>query len=550
MAKRVMMIGLDGASPYLIERWQDELPNLGRLMREGTFGVLESTMPHYTLPAWQSMLTGVNPGKLRIFGFRRRLRNSYRFGFSTLSNSSALTVWDVLAHEDRPSAVIGLPGTFPPQELHGIMVSGFPAPANDGQITFTYPEALSRELDHRFGRYELQVYESYQPGKEQEFIDACRRVGRIHWDAATWLAETQAWAFLAIVSLTIDRASHYFWRFMDSTHPDHDPDEAKQWDDTIRDFYRLEDEYIGHLLDIVDDDLILVTSDHGFCARHRVFFVNEWLRRNGYLHLKRPVTRQAWLGRLMEPVVRLYQRQGWARRLMAPLRRTAARDRLMAAHHAYRHGRLRFEDAPIDWGNTVAYAADQHRIYLNLQGRDPCGTVEPDAYDDVLAQIEQDLAGLADEQGRPIPAQVYRGRVEYGGPFVEQGPDLLLFLDRFHCDLSNGLGGDRITGPSRRLSGTHHPDGTLIVHGPGVHAGHRLQAEIVDIAPTILHALEAPIPAASDGQPIWDAFEEQSAFGQRPVRTITSTGESHTEHTWSEEEESQIMDRLRDLGYV
>jgi len=551
MVERVLVIGLDGASPVLIERWREDLPNLSRLMASGAWGTLRSTIPHSTLPAWPSMFTGVNPGKLGIFGFRKRLPGGYRFGFSTLADSPAPTVWDVLGQVGRASGVIGVPGTFPPRPLHGFLVAGFPAPINDGRLVFTYPEALSRQLDERYGLYELEVYETYQPGEEQVFLEACARVADLQWEAAIWLAGSQPWELLILVSLTIDRLSHYFWRFTDEGHPDYTPEDAWRWGDVLREFYRREDAYVGRLLrQVPEDTLAIVVSDHGFCGRHRVFYINEWLRRKGYLHLKAPVKQREWLGRLMDPVVRAYQHYAWARALLAPLRRTAARDRALAAHHAFRHGMIRLESAPVDWARTTAYALDQHRIYLNVQGRDPLGTISPEAYEEVLSQLEADLKALTDTHGRPLKVEVYRGRELYRGPFRDQAPDLLLFLDDHHCDLATSLGREQLWGPAGRLTGVHHPEGMIVLHGPGVQAGQRLQAEIVDVAPTVLHTLGAPIPEDCDGRLLEEAFDARSEFRRRPPRRERLSKGEEAEHVWTEEEEAQVMKRLQDLGYV
>jgi predicted AlkP superfamily phosphohydrolase/phosphomutase len=543
------MVGLDGASPALIAKWKDHLPNLSRLMDGGSWGVLRSTIPPYTLPAWPSMVTGMQPGKLGIFGFRRRIPGTSRFSFSTLSDSPVPPLWEILGVEGRRSVIAGLPSTYPPQELNGIMVSGFPAPANDGRLVFTFPEELSRQLDRRFGGYELQVYKSYEPGREQAFIDACKRVAEIHWEAARWLAETQSWDYLAFVSLTIDRASHYLWRFMDPDHPEYEPVQADRWGSAVRDLYCMEDGYLGRLLDMVsDDDLVLVTSDHGFCGRYRTFYINEWLRRKGYLELKGRLAEGGWLGRLMAPIVGLYQRKPWARSLMAPLRETRARDRMMSHHHAHRRGRLRMETAPIDWDRTVAYAADQHRIYLNERGYDSLG--EAFGYDSVLARLADELGDITDDQGSRLAAEVLKGHDIYDGPFAEEGPDLLLFLDNYHCDVNSSLGGSLFGQSSARLSGTHHPHGLIVLRGPGVRPAQRIEADIVDVAPTILHALEAPVLAESDGHPIWAAFDEASDFTRRPTRETSHEDRAQGGQTWSAEEEAQVMGRLQELGYL
>ncbi len=62
-AQKVFVIGLDCAAPELVfEQWLADLPNLARLMQQGSYGTLESILPPITVPAWMSMMTSKDPG--------------------------------------------------------------------------------------------------------------------------------------------------------------------------------------------------------------------------------------------------------------------------------------------------------------------------------------------------------------------------------------------------------------------------------------------------------------------------------------------------------
>ena len=67
--KRVLVIGLDGASLDLIRPWvaQGLLPTFKRILEQGASGPLESVIPPLTGPAWISFMTGKNPGKHAIY---------------------------------------------------------------------------------------------------------------------------------------------------------------------------------------------------------------------------------------------------------------------------------------------------------------------------------------------------------------------------------------------------------------------------------------------------------------------------------------------------
>jgi len=71
-SKKVLVIGLDGATPGLLFRWAKEgkLPFFAEIMKNGVSGKLRSTIPPASCPAWLSFMTGKNPGKLGIFGFK------------------------------------------------------------------------------------------------------------------------------------------------------------------------------------------------------------------------------------------------------------------------------------------------------------------------------------------------------------------------------------------------------------------------------------------------------------------------------------------------
>ncbi|MDP6458218.1 MAG: alkaline phosphatase family protein, partial [Candidatus Bathyarchaeota archaeon] len=67
--RKVLVLGLDGGTFDIIRPLTEDgrLPNLARLMEEGTWGNLDSTLPPVTIPAWVSMMTGMNPGRLGFF---------------------------------------------------------------------------------------------------------------------------------------------------------------------------------------------------------------------------------------------------------------------------------------------------------------------------------------------------------------------------------------------------------------------------------------------------------------------------------------------------
>ena len=60
---KVVVLGFDGASQRLIEKWMNDLPTFGRLKDEGIFGQTIPPIPAQTPVAWTTFMTGKNPGK-------------------------------------------------------------------------------------------------------------------------------------------------------------------------------------------------------------------------------------------------------------------------------------------------------------------------------------------------------------------------------------------------------------------------------------------------------------------------------------------------------
>ena len=86
------------------------------------------------------------PGDLGVYGFRNRADHSYDNLF--IANSTAIKeprLWDLATRAGKPSIVLGVPGTYPPRPLNGVMVSCFLTPTIDSQYTF--PPMLKREIE-------------------------------------------------------------------------------------------------------------------------------------------------------------------------------------------------------------------------------------------------------------------------------------------------------------------------------------------------------------------------------------------------------------------
>ncbi len=157
---RVIVIGLDGATFDLILPWVKEgcLPTFKRLMEEGVWGELKSTIPPLTGPAWSLFMTGKNQGKHGIFDFMVRNPEGYDWITINATFRKGRSFWNFLEEEGRRAIVFNVPVTYPPEHGKGAMVSGFLTPP--GAEDFIFPPELGKKLEKEVG-----VFHPHYPGE-------------------------------------------------------------------------------------------------------------------------------------------------------------------------------------------------------------------------------------------------------------------------------------------------------------------------------------------------------------------------------------------------
>ncbi len=422
-----MLIGLDCAAPELVfDRWLNDLPNLKCLCRNGVHGPLRSCDPPITVPAWSVMMSSKSPGRLGVYGFRNRADHSYdRY---LIANSLAIKedrLWDILSRSGKRSIVIGVPGTYPPRPLNGLLIGDFLTP--DTSCQYTHPPELKDEIARVVGEYVLDVRDFREMG--------------------------------------VDRIHHAFWDDMDPAHRFYEP--GNKFENAIHDYYKEVDREIGELLAFADEGTdVLVVSDHGAKRMDGGICVNEWLMANGYLALaEKPAS----------PTPLSKAKVDWSR--------TKA------------------------WGNGGYYA----RVFLNVAGREPEGTIAPSDYEKVRDELIAGLTTIPDEKGKEIGTRVFRPQELYK-EVRGVAPDLIVYFGGLYWRSVGTVGGGKIhtfendTGPD----GANHAENGIFLFRPaggGISGGRRIEGlRITDIAPTILQLFGLPVPQDMEGTALTSSF--------------------------------------------
>ena len=194
--RKLLVIGLDGAPYPLIKAWAADgtLPNLARLIANGSFGVLRSTIPVHSPTAWASFITGLNPGKHGVFDFVRRDTDSYQLRYQRADQIAGASVWHLLGQHGRQVGVMNVPMTYPPEQVNGFLITGLGTPS---YVTYTYPPELTETLNQQGYRVNKDAF--YQPGQEDAWLadiyDTSERRARM----TIQLMREEAWDFFMMV---------------------------------------------------------------------------------------------------------------------------------------------------------------------------------------------------------------------------------------------------------------------------------------------------------------------------------------------------------------
>ena len=467
MAKKVMVIGLDAAAPQLLfERWRNSLPNLNKLMKTGSFGPLESSDPPITCPAWMSMMTGKDAGSLGFYGFRNRKNYSYQeLSFVNSRWVKDDKVWDILNESGKKSILLGVPQTYPPQELNGIMVSGFLTPGL--KYDYTYPAIVKEEIKEAVGDYIFDV----DRGDQDEELEQIYQMTEKRFKLAEHFLDTREWDFFMMVEMGIDRIQHFFWEYFDQDHPSYQLD--NKYEKAVYDYYKYVDEKIGRLLRYVDQDtLLLIVSDHGAQKMTGGFAINEWLIEKGYLVLREDL-----------------------------------------------EGVTPIEMAKIDWKRTKAwgYGGYYGRIFLNVAGREPMGVIPLGDYDKFrdrliteLEEIELEDENINGDKSEAtyLKNQVYKPEEIYT-EINNIAPDLMVYFNDLEWRSIGNLGFDSYIIPSNKLqpySANHTKEGICISNKKinRQNDNYIEGLDIREIASTVIGYLGIDIPADMQGKNIFD----------------------------------------------
>ena len=386
-------------------------------------GSIDSIVPPESSACWPALTTGVNPGSTGVYGFQDRETGSYETYVPMGQDVQATRLWSRVDSAGGEATVLNVPVTFPPDRDIQRMVSGFLSP---GVEKAAYPDELRTTLESLDYKIDVNAKLGHKEDKT-EFIEDAHRTLDARFEAFKHYIEEDDWSLFFGVFMTTDRVNHFLFKHYA---------EDGEYKQEFLEFYEKLDGYLGELREMLDEKTtMVVASDHGFTSLDYEVKCNVWL-----------------------------EREGW----------------------------LSFEDGDHDSlgdiaDETRAYSLIPGRFYLNLEGREPRGSVPEAEYESVRAELKADLEALEGPDGTPIADRVVTCEDAFRGDHDDIAPDLVV-IPNDGFDLKSGFrGGDTVfdTGPR---NGMHSfENACLFVDDEDATIA---DADLYDIAPTILELLD------------------------------------------------------------
>ncbi|HZQ05376.1 MAG TPA: alkaline phosphatase family protein [Anaerolineae bacterium] len=552
---RVLVIGLDGATWDVLERWVRDgtMPNLARLRRNGAWGVLASSIPPITAAAWSTFMTGKRPGKHGVYHFINLFEQTENQVPELVSSRSiqAPALWDILGHHGRQVVLVNIPLTYPPRPVNGVMVTGLLTPRN--APVFTYPGELSQQItDYKF---DLDRFVDKSPFLDEidgeivaptlTLVNEFREMLEMRRRVTLSLMKSEAWDFYMVVFIGTDRMGHYLWHYQAGTAGS-DP-QSQELAHAVREYYIRLDEIIGELVsEAGEGTTTLLMSDHGMGPKHtKRFHINNWLRNKGWLCAEQTRTR------LSNP-------DSLVTRLGIP------RDRL---------GRLVKRVPGLAKSRVIKKAADTTAMQIDLEKSTAYAipmfnhifgirlNVPADSRLRWRMEIRSALEKIIDPTtGKRIVEDVIRGQDYYQGVYAKNIPDLIVMLNPdYGASFRLGRFSSVVTELQEHTRrGKHRMEGIFVASGPGIQASEEPLRNIAieDVAPTTLALMGLPVPNDMDGRVLGEMLTSEFTAAHpiesgEPIGFWGGNGHSAlAEPVMSEQDEAEIRERLAALGYL
>ena len=432
--QKVAVIGLDGVPFSLLEQ----------LFDTGLMPNLADIAKHGAFMRMTTSLPAVSSVAWTSFMTGKNPGEHGIFGFTELKSSEIALRLPSFDDIRRPaiwrvcdranSIVVNLPFTYPARPLRGCLISGFVAPIFERAV---YPESLIDWLKSRNYRTDVDTVKARLD--PESLINDLFDTMNTHEEVMFALMSQQHWdLFIGVITGT-DRLHHFFFdAFSDPSHP-------RRRD--CLDYYMRIDRFFGRLREMLGAGTkLIVLSDHGFTNLKTSVQLNYVLKALGYLRFARSDPQS-------------------------------------------------IDDVHAD---SLAFAMDPTRVYLNSRRRFRNGALDATAVADIRKKLRDDLKRLrlsdvgirngAEAQGdAALFSDVVIKEEIYQGDCLDIAPDLVA-IPRRGYDVKASVAVNAPTSDDI-FTGMHTHDDAFLIVSDASYSDRLSEVTISDVAGLVIDAL-------------------------------------------------------------
>ncbi len=496
MGKNII-IGIDGATWDNLKPWIDkgELPFFNKIIKEGVHGINKTTIPCQTSPAIPCFYTGLNPVKTKTFGFRKRDGRMI-----SSRDIKGKRCWDILGENGKKSFIYGLRTTYPPKIKNGVLLSSILVP--DEESDFVCPKS------------EKQFFKGYL-GEDIPKKDIIKMQKEDRDKLLNMLLESEENRIRLIKEYLKDKEFDFYLFYFGIT----DTIQHYLWNDPklILKTYKRIEKIIEELLKRLDYDNVIIFSDHGFGkAPEKTFYIERWMDEKNFLKYKK-----GFYSLMNKFYKKTYYSIGWTL------------EKYLSVKHflkIYKLFKGKKQDYPINidpcesdiaflnMRSTKAYLDQKWGIkVIRKEGADK-------DYEKTRDSIIKEMKKIKDDKGIKVFKEVHKKEDIYSGAEkIDEIPDIIFTADQQY-EIRAGYNKKIFESikTKRMVEGSHEyqREGIFMASGKDIEKNKKIDAEIYDITPTLIHIYDLAIPKNIDGKVLTKIFKKNSDQSKRKIRYI------------------------------
>jgi predicted AlkP superfamily phosphohydrolase/phosphomutase len=550
MKNPVIAIGLDAADPLLVELWmsQGHLKNLNYLRERGAYTRLNNFDYYRAETPWTTFLTGCSPHKTGYWSPVKLHEGTYKVNAVDAYDFQEYPPFYALG-DDYRVAVFDMPQSILSNQVNGVQLLAWGAHSPQTP-SHSRPTSLFQELTAKYGEHPAfdKDYAETRDLAALHHIQKSLEVGISRRSAICQdLLQREPWDLFLTVFGEPHSAGHLFWHLSQPEHPLYKSLGSRVAGDPLLEVYEAMDKAIGEILSKAPENAsVIVFAPHGMGTNvmdlPSTLFLPELLYRFSFpgrvgiapgelgaalkqpMSIRRPLfartkrgwDEEVWSLRHDPNAIRSFLRQEAPVKLfklLEPLFGTPLQSDLLS------HVELR-EQSDAFWYQSASWyqqcwpqmkafalpSFSEGYVRVNLQGREPQGIVAPSEYNALCDELSQLLYRLKDGRtGQPMVKEIIRTRQDASDrdPKLPDADLVVIWQDNDATDVVESPDLGQI-GPVPHLrTGSHRARGFCLAQGPDITPGSSLPVgHALDLAPTILNLMGAPVPKHCEGKPL------------------------------------------------